>query len=111
MTQPPRRGGGWSDADREREHELLARLATLDEDDPARAAIRDELVTMHLPLVHHLARRFRDRGEPHDDLVQVGTIGLIKSVDRFDPDGGVEFSAYATATVLGGIKRHFRDKG
>lgn len=111
MTQPPRRGGGWSDGDREREHELLARLATLDEDDPARAAIRDELVTMHLPLVHHLARRFRDRGEPHDDLVQVGTIGLIKSVDRFDPDRGVEFSTYATPTVLGEIKRHFRDKG
>ena len=102
---------GWSRADRAREHELLARFALLDEQDPARSAVRDELVTMHLPLVHHLARRFRDRGEPHDDLLQVGTIGLIKAVDRFDPQRGVEFSTYATPTILGEIKRHFRDKG
>ena len=66
---------------------------------------------MHLPLVEHLARRFRNRGEPLDDLTQVATIGLIKSVDRFDPDRGVEFSTYATPTVVGEIKRHFRDKG
>ncbi|MCB0897598.1 MAG: RNA polymerase sigma factor SigF [Actinobacteria bacterium] len=111
VTTPPARRGGWSEADREREHELLARLAALPPDDDARGPIRDELVTMHLPLVHHLARRFRDRGEPHDDLVQVGTIGLIKAVDRFDPQRGVEFSTYATPTVLGEIKRHFRDKG
>ncbi len=102
---------GWSRSDRAREHELLARFVALDEQDPARAAVRDELVTMHLPLVYHLARRFRDRGEPHDDLVQVGTIGLIKAVDRFDPDRGVEFSTYATPTIVGEIKRHFRDKG
>ncbi len=102
---------GWSRSDREREHELLARFVALDEQDPARAAVRDELVTMHLPLVYHLARRFRDRGEPHDDLVQVGTIGLIKAVDRFDPERGAEFSTYATPTILGEIKRHFRDKG
>ncbi len=66
---------------------------------------------MHLPLVEHLARRFRNRGEPLDDLTQVATIGLIKSVDRFDLDRGVEFSTYATPTVVGEIKRHFRDKG
>lgn len=66
---------------------------------------------MHLPLVEHLARRFRDRGESHDDLVQVGTIGLIKAVDRFDPERGVEFSTYATPTIVGEIKRHFRDRG
>ena len=70
-----------------------------------------QLVRMHLPLVEHLARRFRNRGEPLDDLTQVATIGLIKSVDRFDPDRGVEFSTYATPTVVGEIKRHFRDKG
>jgi RNA polymerase sigma-B factor len=109
VSEPRKRG--WSDADRTREHDLLAQLAELDENDPARGALRDDLVTMHLPLVHHLARRFRDRGEPHDDLVQVGTIGLIKAVDRFDPDRGVEFSTYATPTILGEIKRHFRDKG
>ncbi len=110
-STPPPRSRGWSEADRARERELLSRLATFDADDPDRGPVRDELVTMHLPLVHHLARRFRDRGEPHDDLVQVGTIGLIKSVDRFDIARGVEFSTYATPTVLGEIKRHFRDKG
>jgi RNA polymerase sigma-B factor len=76
-----------------------------------RSELRNHLVRMHLPLVEHLARRFRNRGEPLDDLTQVATIGLIKSVDRFDPERGVEFSTYATPTVVGEIKRHFRDKG
>ncbi|MBO8199025.1 RNA polymerase sigma factor SigF [Streptomyces smyrnaeus] len=80
-------------------------------DGPERAELRNHLVRMHLPLVEHLARRFRNRGEPLDDLTQVATIGLIKSVDRFDPERGVEFSTYATPTVVGEIKRHFRDKG
>ena len=66
---------------------------------------------MHLPLVEYLARRFRNRGEWLDDLTQVATIGLIKSIDRFDLDRGVEFSTYATPTIVGEIKRHFRDKG
>jgi RNA polymerase sigma-B factor len=77
----------------------------------ARLAARDALVTLHLPLVEHCARRFRNRGEPFEDLVQVGTIGLIKSIDRFDLDRGVEFSTYATPTIIGEIKRYFRDKG
>jgi RNA polymerase sigma-B factor len=72
---------------------------------------REGLVTLHLPLVEHCARRFRNRGEPFDDLVQVGTIGLIKSIDRFDLARGVEFSTYATPTIIGEIKRYFRDKG
>ena len=99
--------------------ELFRRLneisAELAHSDPALAAerqrVRDELVALHLPLVEHLARRFRNRGEPYDDLLQVGTIGLIKAVDRFDTERGVEFSTYATPTVVGEIKRHFRDKG
>jgi RNA polymerase sigma-B factor len=84
-----------------------------DEDAPqaSRDAARDALVHLHLPLVEHCARRFRNRGEPFEDLVQVGTIGLIKSVDRFDLDRGVEFSTYATPTIIGEIKRYFRDKG
>ena len=77
----------------------------------SREAARDALVQLHLPLVEHCARRFRNRGEPFEDLVQVGTIGLIKSVDRFDTDRGVEFSTYAIPTILGEIKRYFRDKG
>ena len=91
--------------------ELFRRMADLSPEDPARSQIRDRLVRMHLPLVEHLARRFRNRGEPLDDLTQVATIGLIKSVDRFDPQRGVEFSTYATPTIIGEIKRHFRDKG
>ena len=73
--------------------------------------LASELVHLHLALVDHCARRFRNRGEPFEDLVQVGTIGLIKSVDRFDTDRGVEFSTYATPTIIGEIKRYFRDKG
>ncbi|HUR50617.1 MAG TPA: RNA polymerase sigma factor SigF [Mycobacteriales bacterium] len=96
---------------RDRSRELLLALSKLPEDDPTRGAIRDELVQGHLPLVEYLARRFAGRGEPLDDLIQVATIGLIKAVDRFDPDRGVEFSTYATPTIAGEIKRHFRDKG
>ncbi len=101
---------GWDDAAREREHALLAEFATLSDDDPRRSAIRDELTTSHLPLVQHLAGRYRDRGEPMDDLVQAGTIGLILAIDRFDPDRGTELSTYATPTILGEIRRHFRDR-
>jgi RNA polymerase sigma-B factor len=97
--------------DRARARELFEILATRPEDDAERSQARDELVEMHLPLVEYLARRFRNRGEPLDDLMQVATIGLIKSVDRFDLDRGVEFSTYATPTIVGEIKRHFRDKG
>ncbi|MGQ4512269.1 SigB/SigF/SigG family RNA polymerase sigma factor [Streptomyces sp. DW26H14] len=90
---------------------LFIELRALPDGSAERADLRNRLVRMHLPLVEHLARRFRNRGEPLDDLTQVATIGLIKSVDRFDPDRGVEFSTYATPTVVGEIKRHFRDKG
>jgi RNA polymerase sigma-B factor len=97
--------------DRERTRALFQELQGAPDGDPARQQARDALVEQHLPLVEHLARRFRNRGEPYDDLVQVATIGLIKSVDRFDLDRGVEFSTYATPTIVGEIKRHFRDKG
>ena len=98
-------------ADRAHARELFAVLAGMPPDDRRRGRLRDELVEQHLPLVEYLARRFRNRGEPLDDLVQVATIGLIKSVDRFDLERGVEFSTYATPTIVGEIKRHFRDKG
>ena len=112
MTSAPayRRSSRWGDEQRLRERALLVDLAATDEADPRRAAIRDELVTMHLPLVRHLARRYQDRGEQLDDLVQVGTVGLIKAVDRFDLSRGLEFSTFATPTILGEIKRHFRDR-
>ena len=72
---------------------------------------RERLVDQYIGLVEFLARRFRNRGEPLEDLVQVGTIGLLKAIDRFDLDREVEFSTYATPTVVGELKRHFRDKG
>ncbi|MFD0123482.1 RNA polymerase sigma factor SigF [Streptomyces virginiae] len=97
--------------DRSGARALFIELRALPDGSMEKAELRNRLVRMHLPLVEHLARRFRNRGEPLDDLTQVATIGLIKSVDRFDPDRGVEFSTYATPTVVGEIKRHFRDKG
>ncbi|QHC31302.1 SigB/SigF/SigG family RNA polymerase sigma factor [Streptomyces sp. HF10] len=97
--------------DRSGARAMFVELRGLDTGSAQYAELRNQLVRMHLPLVEHLARRFRNRGEPLDDLTQVATIGLIKSVDRFDPERGVEFSTYATPTVVGEIKRHFRDKG
>ncbi|MGC1380899.1 MAG: SigB/SigF/SigG family RNA polymerase sigma factor [Candidatus Baltobacteraceae bacterium] len=73
--------------------------------------LRDELVVVHLNLVRFLAVRFANRGEPLDDLVQVGTVGLLKAIDRFELERGVEFTTYATPTIVGEIKRYFRDKG
>lgn len=110
MTSTGRAGGQWTEAERAREHALIAALQALPETDPRRGALRDELITIHLPLVQHLARRYRDRGEPVEDLVQVGTVGLIKAIDGFDPGRGLELSTYATPTILGEIKRHFRDR-
>jgi RNA polymerase sigma-B factor len=109
MAEAPRIQHG----SRERTHarELFERLCALPPDNPERLRIRGELVELHLPLVEYLARRFRNRGEWLDDLTQVATIGLIKSIDRFDLERGVEFSTYATPTIVGEIKRHFRDKG
>jgi RNA polymerase sigma-B factor len=69
------------------------------------------MITANLGLAHQLARRFLHRGEPLDDLVQVASVALVKSVDRFDPGRGVDFAAFATRTIVGELKRHFRDKG
>ncbi len=74
-------------------------------------ALRDELIGAHIGLAEYLARRFANRGEPLDDLVQVASLGLLKAVGRFDPERGVEFSTYATHTIVGELKRHFRDRG
>ena len=104
-------GNGGIDATRQRSAELFDVLQDAGAEDSAREGAREDLVHLHLPLVEHCARRFRNRGEPFEDLVQVGTIGLIKSIDRFDLERGVEFSTYATPTIIGEIKRYFRDKG
>ena len=82
---------------------LFARLP-----DPA---ARDQLAARFLPLAEHLARRFGGRGQQHDDLVQVASLGLVNAIDRFDPDREVRFTTFATATIVGELKRYFRDRG
>lgn len=101
--------------DRRRTQEAFAGLRALREagsgDDPTYERLREELVVAHLNLVRFLAMKFSNRGESLEDLTQVGMLGLIKAIDRFDTERGVEFTTYATPTILGEIKRHFRDKG
>ena len=80
------------------------------QDGDEKEKLREQIIEHHLALVTHTARRFAGRGEPLEDLIQVGTIGLIKAIDRFDPDKGFEFSTFAMPTIVGEIKRYFRDK-
>lgn len=98
------------DDSRAREHDLLAQYAALDADDPRRAGIREALVVLHQPLVRSLAQRYAGRGEPLDDLIQAGNIGLLKSIDRYDPARGDSLVGLLIPTVLGEIRKHFRDK-
>ncbi|MFF0558127.1 SigB/SigF/SigG family RNA polymerase sigma factor [Streptomyces sp. NPDC004266] len=88
---------------------LFSRLRALEEGTPEYAYVRNTLIELNLSLVKFAARRFRNRAEPVEDIVQVGTIGLIKAIDRFDPDRTVDFSAFALPTIVGEMKRFFRD--
>ncbi|HJR97907.1 MAG TPA: RNA polymerase sigma factor SigF [Actinomycetota bacterium] len=88
------------------DHEVSALFARLPDD-----AARDEIVLRFGSFAEYLARRFAGRGEPLDDLIQVANIGLLNAVDRFDPSRNVRFSTFAAATIVGELKRHFRDKG
>jgi RNA polymerase sigma-B factor len=90
---------------------LLAEYAALPADDPAREPLREQLVRGYLPVAQHIARRFANRGEPLDDLVQVATVGLINAIDRFSPDRGSDFFSFAVPTISGEVRRHFRDLG
>jgi RNA polymerase sigma-B factor len=72
---------------------------------------REQLVQRFLPLARQLARRYQRGGEPLDDLIQVASLGLLKAIDRFDPNRETAFSSFAVPTILGELKRHFRDKG
>jgi RNA polymerase sigma-B factor len=77
--------------------------------DPRREQARAELVVRYLPVVQHIARRYRDRGEPLADLEQVATVGLLNALDRFDPHRGVDFLTFAIPTIMGEVRRYFRD--
>ncbi|NYH78119.1 RNA polymerase sigma-B factor [Actinopolyspora biskrensis] len=90
---------------------LFVEFAGLDKTDRRHAELRDRLVTEHLPIAQHIARRFSNRGEAQEDLIQVATLGLINAVDRFDPQRGVDFLSYAVPTIMGEVRRHFRDTG
>src|SRR5579872_4214535 len=120
MQPEPARRDDDRRADRRKMREGFARLAELrhqraigrlSANDPAYEQLRNDLIVAHLNLVRYLAVKFANRGESLDDLIQVGTVGLIKAIDRFDLDRKVEFTTYATPTIVGEIKRYFRDKG
>jgi RNA polymerase sigma-B factor len=102
---PRRRECGGEDA-RDTEHKLLLRYHN-DGD----LGARDELAERFLPLARDLALRYTYTDEPYEDLLQVASLGLVKAIDRFDPERGTKFSSYAAPTILGELKRHFRDKG
>jgi RNA polymerase sigma-B factor len=90
---------------------LVEAMAALPVGHPSRPVLRDETIEAWLPMAKRLARRYAGRGESLDDLVQTATVGLIKAVDRYDPDRGADFVGFAVPTVLGEIRRYFRDRG
>jgi RNA polymerase sigma-B factor len=91
--------------------EMFRRLKTLDEGSQAFRRQRDEIIKCGLPLADHIARRYSGRGEPFDDLVQAARSGLVNAVNRFDVDNGADFLAFAVPTMMGEVRRHFRDYG
>jgi len=96
--------------DRDRITELFDVLGSSDRTSDERRRAREDLVSLHLPFVRYLANRYAGRGEPTDDLVQIGTVGLLQAIDRFEPGRGLEFATFAAPTIVGEIKRHFRDR-
>jgi RNA polymerase sigma-B factor len=90
---------------------MFRHLATLDADSIQCRRQREAIIERCLPLADHIARRFRNRGEPLDDLVQVARVGLMNAVNRYDVDNGAEFVAFAVPTIMGEVRRHFRDHG
>jgi RNA polymerase sigma-B factor len=91
--------------------EMVRQLRAVDEDSAVFGRRWETLIKRVLPLADHVARRFKGRGEPLDDLFQVACVGLINAVNRFDPDAGSDFLSFAVPTVMGEVRRHFRDNG
>ena len=91
--------------------EMIRHLRTLDEQSVQYRRQRDAIVERCLPLAEHIARRYRNRGEPLDDLIQTARMGLVHAVNRFNIDNGADFLAFAVPTVAGEVRRHFRDRG
>jgi RNA polymerase sigma-B factor len=91
-------------------HEMLQALAALPAHHPSRPVVREQVIEAWLPLAAHVGRRYVGKGEPVQDLVQTATIGLIKAIDRFDPHYGNGFVAFAVPTIVGELKRYFRDQ-
>ena len=89
---------------------MIIAFAECDAADPARPRLRERAIEAWLPMAGHLARRYANRGEPLDDLIQVAVVGLIKSIDRYETGHGVEFPGFAVPTIVGELKRHFRDR-
>jgi RNA polymerase sigma-B factor len=90
---------------------MFHRLKAIDEESEAFRRQREAIIERTLPLAEHIARRFRNRGEPHEDLVQVARVGLINALNRFDVNSGADFVAFAVPTMMGEVRRHFRDYG
>src|SRR5690606_22631729 len=88
---------------------LLEKLAAIPGDDPRRAETRAEVVDRCLPLAEHIARKFAGRGEMFEDLLQVARVGLLHAIDRFDPARGSSFLSFAVPTIMGEVRRYFRD--
>ncbi|GAA4573085.1 hypothetical protein GCM10023176_37350 [Micromonospora coerulea] len=109
-TANTRFGQRTSEQSADRAEDLLAAMAATPADDPLRPALRDRTIEAWLPLARHLARRYAGRGAQDEDLAQTAMVGLIKAVDHFDPSRGVDFTGYAIPTIIGEIKRYFRDR-
>jgi RNA polymerase sigma-B factor len=108
--QPAAKSFAASEHNYEHLEPLLRTYATMAPEDPARRRIREQVITGYLPVAHHIARRYAQRGEPLEDLVQVASLALVNAVDRYEPGHGHNFLGYAIPTITGEVRRHFRDK-
>jgi RNA polymerase sigma-B factor len=110
-STPTHHPSGSCDTDPDRlAAELIDAMAALPSGHPSRARLRERAIQAWLPMAHRLAQRYANRGEPTDDLRQIATIGLINAIDRYEPQRGVMFTGYAIPTIVGEIKRYFRDR-